>query len=150
MVWSKPLRVKKFYWKLCAWYSEDIPRTSVYPWYMYLECLQVFVSGDRLFCTGKFDHLDHSLSLTIITKQKLLQLRIQYIPSKVVLAAAESDCTNAHTYINISASDNQLCDWFFVSAASIKGNIRTTAGNRDRNTNAQGQQHIWTKAADDF
>ena len=28
---SKPLRVKKFYSKLCARYSEDIQRTSVYP-----------------------------------------------------------------------------------------------------------------------
>ena len=33
LVWSKPLRVKKFYSKLCARYSEDIPRTSVYSWY---------------------------------------------------------------------------------------------------------------------
>ena len=60
VVWSKPLRVKKFYSKLCARYSEDIQRTSVYPWYS--ECLQVFASGDRLFCTGKFDHSDHSLT----------------------------------------------------------------------------------------
>ena len=58
-----------------------------------------------------------------IAKQKLLQLWILYIPSKLVLAAAGSDCKNAHTYINISASNDQLCDWFYVSAASIKGYI---------------------------
>ena len=60
VVWSKPFRVKKIYSKLCARYSEDIQRTSVYPWYS--ECLRVFASGDRLFCTGKFDHSDHSLT----------------------------------------------------------------------------------------
>ena len=41
VVWSKPLCVKKFYAKLCAWYSEDIPRTSVYP--CYSECLRVAI-----------------------------------------------------------------------------------------------------------
>ena len=60
----------------------------------------------------------------MITKQKLW---IQYIPSKLVLAAAGSDCKNDHTYINSSASDDQLCD-FYVSATSIKGYIPTTAG----------------------
>ena len=35
---------------------------------------------------------------------------------------------------------------FYVSAASIKGYIRTTAGS----PNAQGRQHIWPKASDDF
>ena len=54
---------------------------------------------------------------------------------------------NVRTYINSSASDNQLYDWFFfVSASSIKGYIRTTAGS----PNAQGRQRIWPKASDDF
>ena len=43
---------------------------------------------------------------------------------------------NVPTYINSSASDNQLCDCFFyVSAASIEGYIRTTVGS----PNAQGR-----------
>ena len=53
---------------------------------------------------------------------------------------------NVPTYINSSASDNQLRLIFYVSAAGIKGYIQTTAGS----PNAQDQRRIWPKASDDF
>ena len=128
-------------------YALDIPRTFSGP-----QCTHDI----RSVCEYLGVAIDYSVEVSLTT-QIILSHHDNHIKNvttantiNTLLTCAGSSrirLQNVPTYINSSASDNRLCDWFFyVSVASIKGYIRATAGS----PNVQGRQRIWPKASDDF